>query len=575
MSSPGIDAIYHYLSLLVAERANEKPILVRQVLPAVQYKFPDFTLSRHGLEDILEFVRKGSKAGYFTLVETGDPLTAYLMTGTRRNTAKSQTSLMSSSETGKLRWMTATMEALMRADRGDQILVALRDVNWQSPEFDDFLNVEERTLQRYTDRGKLRRLREFLTMLRDDGEAQAITNWKTSRIMLKMPAIPPNPPDAARAHGLIWAFLQGQANLTTTPPDLINPMFFAVLIFLREQLQREKKWDAVAGLDILEAEARVAKGISASQTQMKRSLLTARSGQTSNTADFADAAIMALVSMLRKEAGIRTTMLDPTPLYRGFVETPSLDVSFQYLENRSTLVEDDGLLNWLDAEITRNVAAGTYDTLRNLANKSAIVIGARQHGLGSIKQQPTQLRNIYQTVLEGIETLKLVFAYLKQPTNVKAVEYLRQNPALMNEDVVGPVLDEQLHKMAAAGNISAFRTLSERVLLWQKIEGLGFDDGVRQYEREFVPRSDNSIQAEMGILLLARTKDFTDRYDILEHYPAAGTEEGLRMIEGMLEMLAFQGADREEYVRHHEVKHMIERCLRVGIDQALAEMLKQ
>jgi hypothetical protein len=574
MSGPGIDAIYNYLSLLVAERAPDKPLLLRQLIPAIQYKFPDFSFARYGLDDTADFVRKGERAGFFTFVDTGDPQTAHLLPGSRRAPGKLQTSILTPSDTGKLRWMTATMEALMRADRGDQIMLALQDVDWGSPDFDEFLNAEERTLVRYTDRGKLRRLREFMRMLRDQGEAQAVTNWKTSRIMIKMPPIPPNPPEAARAHGLIWALLQGQTSLRELSPESVTPLFFAVLIFCRDQLQRDKKWDAVAGLDILETEARTAKGISA--TPQKRSLLAARAGRLdSSSTDITEASIQALVATLRKEAGIRTTMLDPTPLYRGFAETPSLDLSFQYLENRTTLLEDEGLLNWLDAEIIRNVATGNYDPLRNLANKSAIVIGARREGLAAIKSQPMQLKRIYESVLEGVEILKRLFGYLKQPTNVKAVEYLRQNPELMDEDAVGPVLEEQLFKTAQSGNISVFRQLSERVLLWQKIESLGFEDGVRQYEREFTPRPDSSIQAEMGILLLVRTKDVGERYDILERFPAAGSPEGLRMIEGMLEMLSFHAADQDEYSRHYEVKHLIERCLRVGIDQALAEMLKQ
>jgi hypothetical protein len=109
-------------------------------------------------------------------------------------------------------------------------------------------------------------------------------------------------------------------------------------------------------------------------------------------------------------------------------------------------------------------------------------------------------------------------------------------------------------------------------VLWEKITNLGFEEGVRQYEREFAPRTDTSLQAEMGILLLVRTQDVAERYDIMERFPASGTQEGLRMIESMLEMLYFQNADQEQYGRHHEVKHLIERCIRVGIDRALSEL---
>jgi hypothetical protein len=572
MAGPGIDAIYHYLSVLISERGADEPLMVRQVLPAIQYKFPDFTFARYGMDSAIEFLRKGEKAGFFKPMHLDDIEVAYLLPGSRRPATASQEFTVRAGDTSKLRWMNATMETLLRADRGDQILDAVRDSDWQSSEFQEFLNIEERSLTLYSARGKLRRVREFLKTLREVGEAQAITSWQTSRMALRLPPVPPQPPDASRAHNVLWALMQGQVSLQTLSPDQVNAMFFAVLIFCRDQLRRDRVWDWVAGLDILEADARAAKMASSAQ---KKSLLTLRTGKLSldkTTQDLAEINIMALVAQLRKEAGLRTSMLDPTPLYKGFVETPSLDQSFQYLENRSTLIADDGLLNWLEAEIARQVAAGNDEPLRKLANKAAMVIGARKFGLAGLKLQPMEMKSIYESVVQGMGLLKQMYGYLKQPTNAAAADFLNSNPDLQDEEVLGPLLDEELIKAAQEGSIAAFRQLRERVMLWEKITSLGYEEGIRQYEREYTARPDVSLQAEMGILLLVRTKDVNERLDILERFPAAGTEEGLSMIDGMLEMLSFHNADSSEYSRHYEVKHLIERCLKVGIDRALSEM---
>jgi hypothetical protein len=265
-------------------------------------------------------------------------------------------------------------------------------------------------------------------------------------------------------------------------------------------------------------------------------------------------------------------MLDPTPSYKGFVDTPSLDLSLQYLESKSHLFADEGLLNWLDGEIQKAVTIGQSESLRNLANKSAMVIAARQHGLQAIRQNPLKLRTIYDSVVKGIDLLKTLLGFLKQPTTSAAVDYLRQHRELLDEDTIGPLLDEQLIRAAQSGLISAFGQLSERVSLWEKAIKFGLDEGARIFEREHEPRSAKNLQAEMGILLLVQTKDVTERYDILERFPAIGTQEGLNMIEGMLESLYFHNADTSEVTRHHEVKHLIERCIKVGIDRALAEL---
>ena len=572
MTAAGINAIYHYLSVLVSERSNEEPLQYRQILPAIRYKFSDFSFSNYGMLDIFEFLQKGEQAGYFKFMHPDDLEVAYLTPGNRRPATQSSDFTVRAGDTSKLRWMNATMESILRADRGDQILEAIEDTNWQSADFQEFLNVEERAMTLYSARGKLRRIREFMATLRDVGEAQAVTDWKTSRMVLRMPPVPPQPADAARAQVLLWALMQGTTTLRSTPPDQLNAMFLAVLTLCRDQLRKERAWDWVAGLDILEAEARSARGMASAQ---KRSLLQLRTGKLSldqTTTDLADATVQALVAQLRKEAGMRTSMLDPTPLYKGFVEMPSLDQSFQFLENRSTLIADDGLLNWLEAEIARNVAAGNDEPLRKLANKAAMVIGARKFGLAGLKMRPMEMKGFYESVIQGVGLLKHMYGYLRQTTNVQAVAYLQARPDLLDEEAIGPLLDEELIKAAQSGSISGFRQLRERVMLWEKITSLGQEEGTRQYEREYAPRSDVSLQAEMGILLLVRTKDLNDRLDILERFPAAGTDEGLRMIDGMLDMMSFHNADQSEYARHYDVKHLIERCIKVGIDRALSEM---
>jgi hypothetical protein len=40
----------------------------------------------------------------------------------------------------------------------------------------------------------------------------------------------------------------------------------------------------------------------------------------------------------------------------------------------------------------------------------------------------------------------------------------------------------------------------------------------------------------------------------------------------MLDMLSMQGASQTEFDRHYKVKHLIERCTKVGVDRALAEL---
>ncbi|MBX3062421.1 MAG: hypothetical protein U0528_10485 [Anaerolineae bacterium] len=580
MAGPGLDAIFDYISLLAAERTPEEPLLVMQVARAIQYKFPDFSFEKYALKDLREFMQMGERSGFFKLVEKDDLRTSQVMPGGRRSlsaslaNARTQTAQISLSETGKLRWMNATLEALLRADRADQILEAIEDVDWRSKEFEDFLNVETRSLPSYTSRGKLRRLREFLNTLQEQGEAQAVTNWKSSRMVLRMPPVPPAPSEAPRTQSLLWSIIQGDTSLNETPPNLINAMFFAVLTFCRDQLRRDRAWDWVAALDIIEEEARTLRGLSSQPKRPTTSLLarTGRLGATTGSLELSDTAIQTLVAQLRREAGIRTTMLDPTPIYKGFVDTPSLDLSLQFLESRPHLYEDEGLLTWLDSEIQKYVANGQSDPLRNLANKSALVIAARQHGLQTLRQNPLKLRIVYDSVMKGIDLLKTLFGYIRQPSITAAADYLRDHRELLDEETIGPLLDEQLIRAAQSGLISAFGQLSERVVLWENSVKFGIDDGVKVFQREHEPRTAKNLQAEMGILLLVQTKDVNERYDILERFPSVGTQDGLNMIEGMLENLYFHNADPSEVSRQHEVKHLIERCLKVGIDRALAEL---
>jgi len=81
-----------------------------------------------------------------------------------------------------------------------------------------------------------------------------------------------------------------------------------------------------------------------------------------------------------------------------------------------------------------------------------------------------------------------------------------------------------------------------------------------------------SIQAEMAITLLAENEIPEDRRDVIERFPAVASPTGLRIISGILETLSFNNASTEDYNRYFEVKRLIDRCIEIGVDRALAEL---
>lgn len=562
MAEPGIDTIYHYLAVLITEREPGERFMVHQVEPAIQYKFSSFTLAHYGLATFKDFILSGENAGYFKLINTGDMQTAYLLPGTKSVAPSIVEAPLNQPRHG--RSMQQTLSAILQAERTDQLIEAISGTDALSPAFEALLNNEDKAATSYLLRGKLRRISRFLATYRDKGEAQAVSSWQPSRGITRLPSVPPIEA-AIRAHVLVVALTQGHLLLKDIAIESLNNMFFAVLIFCHQQLIRERAWDWAAGLEILEAEAHA---VPRPLPPQKRSIFSGK--QTVDELD--DTEIGAWVERLRKEKGIHDSQIDDVPIWKAFVETSGADGAIRFLEERPTLLSDERLLSWLDNEIGQNVAAGAMDMVRKLAHRSAIIIGGRQIGLTRLRQQPAELQQLYDTVMDSAQLLGKMFVYLDTDSAEQARYYLSQHEELLSDEVVGPLLGEQLIKTAQTADQARYRRLSDRVNLWRKVLALGLDEGWHQYERtDLLERSDKMLQAEMGLLLLTELPLSSPR-DILERYPAVGTPEGLAMAEGLLHMLSFQGSDSTQYNRYFQAKRLIERCLEVGVDRALAEL---
>src|SRR5579871_4216127 len=239
MSTPRLYSIFEYLSALIAERPADQPFLVSQLQKAITYKFPDFSFAAYELPGLKEFIMAGEKAGYFKLVNTGSFQTAYLQPGTKQPQPASASSEMGANDPRRQRWMTLALENLLTSERADQIMDSIKGLDVQSPEFDAFVAAQIKLTPLYPTRGKIKRVRDFLTELRGKGEAQAAASWQVSRSMLRMPPTPPLD-GAGRAQSLIWSLLQGSVTLAETPVEQLDNMFFAVLNFSREQITRNK-----------------------------------------------------------------------------------------------------------------------------------------------------------------------------------------------------------------------------------------------------------------------------------------------------------------------------------------------
>lgn len=578
MSAPAIDAVFDYLALLVAERSQEKdnPLLLSQLQPAILFKFPGFAFAYYGLKNLREFVDLGEKAGYFKLVNTGDVQTMYLLPGPKRRAAAPQPA-RAITQTASLRqrqWMATVLENLLNAERADQILDAIRDTDALTPEFDAFMGAQEHQAGLYYVKGKLVRLRQFLAVCREKGEMAAAPGWQPSRAMLRTPVIPPIR-EAPRLGQYIWAVMQDNMKYTEIPADLLTNAFFGVLKYCRAQLGREKAWDWVVGLDILNTQLRELPRAGGAQPQQKRGglfgvtkPLSPQPTRLGDTLD--DEEIDAFAKQLLREAGIRSTQ-DETAIWRAYVGAEGLEASHRFLTERPELLKEERVLNWLEDQIADAVANNDMSGVRLYANKAAMVIAARTLGLDGMRYQANEIKKIFESVIDGARLLRLVLDYLKAET--PPIEYLQTNPEMTRNEAVGDVLDEQLIKAADSGDVGRYRLVSERIDLWGKVVELGFEHGPAQHERTLRQRRDDKmLLTEMGLLLLQGAKDAEARRDILERFPAVATQEGLAMANTTLDILSFREVPKEQYDRYFEVKRLIERCLQLGIDRALAEL---
>ncbi len=573
MAGPTLYSVFEYLAALVSERDADEPFLLSQIQPAISYKFPDFTFASYQLPGMKEFILSGEKAGYFKLVNTGDIKTAYLAPGPKAAQMATQTATeeMAANDPRRTRWMTQTLEAMILAERADQIVDAMRHVDALSPEFDAFLTAEGKAARLYPVRGKIQRLREFLKAYREKGEAAAIASWQISRSVLRMPKIP-EVKTAAAAQSLIWALLQGNMALEKVAMESMDNLFFAVLIYSREQMGRNKSWDWVVGLNILEAETRAIPR--PAPPPQKRGLFGGKQQEPARSPfELDENEIRSLTELLRSTAGAESGKADATPTWSAFVNTPNLETSYRFLVEHPKLIEDDKLLGWLEDQLGQNVAAGKMDAVKNLANKSALVIAARQFGLQQMRQQSAEIQNIYQSVLDGARLLGVLFGFLNAPSTNAAVQYFQQHSELADPDNIGPLIDDQTLKAVREDDLERYRRFTERADLWRNLTEFGVEEGMRQHEGFLANRRDDkALQAEMGVMLLAETRAPDDIQEIMGRYPPVASKDALAMVTRMLDSLSFHGADPEEYNRYFEVKRLIERCLEVGVDRALSEL---
>ena len=135
------------------------------------------------------------------------------------------------------------------------------------------------------------------------------------------------------------------------------------------------------------------------------------------------------------------------------------------------------------------------------------------------------------------------------------------------------MLTDQITKATHDGDVNWYRLVSLRMDLWRNITEFG-QRRVCGSTNGCLPTRPTiaQIQAEMAIALLTENEIPEDRRDVIERFPAVATPDGLRIIEGMLEMLSFNNASHAEYNRYYDVKRLINRCIEVGVDRALAEL---
>jgi len=579
MSATPINAIFDYMALLISEREADEPFLLSQIQPALTFKFPGFSFATYGLNNLKDFLAMGEKAGYFKLVNTGDLKTMHLVAGSKRpQLVQAQNAVVDAGggigadDPRRNRWMTTLLESRLNADPADQILDIVRGSDVYNEAFDAFLASQEHTMPLYSVRGKVRRLRGFLKTVAERGETAAMTTWQTSRPVLHPPAVPPYR-EAPRYGGLISNLMGGDKRLDQVPPETFTALFFAVMNYYRREVARLKAWDWLTGLDLLEENIRAGFRPAGDTGTLKKGRfgVPAKPEPIGRTAPD-EQAIAQLTQELQRQAGIRTTM-DETAVWKAYLAAEGIKDSLQYLELHPDLVSKPNMLEWLDEHIKSAVLLRDPRLLRNLAEKAAIVLAAQQNGLATLHSSMLPIQDLTTAVLQNAELLGVILNYLGTETTEQAIRFLDAHPMLVQDPGIGDLLDDQAMRAAKAGDVAGYRRVTDRIDLWQHVGELGREDGIMQHQRYLsVPRDDKTVLTEMGLLLLRQASDVEARRDILETYPMVATEAGLAMISGTLDVLSFQRADEAEYERHHEVKRLIERCLQIGINRALAEL---
>ncbi|GAB4554497.1 MAG: hypothetical protein OHK0023_24670 [Anaerolineae bacterium] len=573
MTQPSLENVFEYLSLLIAEHTESgEPFVLGKIQPAITFKFPTFKLANYGLNGMKDFLEAGERANYFILVNTGDVKTAYLTPGTKRRVTSvvPNVAQMTADDPRRTRWMTELLEELLKAERADQLLRAI--ANSASPEvltpsFDAFLAGQERTMQYYYVRGKVRRIRQFIAALVKQGETHAVTVWQPTRSPLRFPAVP-TIGDSPRAAQAINSVFQGESPLRNLPLEVMNNTFFAVIRFYREKLSRDRAWDWVAGLDLLEEEAH---SIPRPEPQQKKGILGMKQLQP-QVEPLDETQIAGITRKLLRAAGIGATM-DETPIWQGYLAAESLDAGLRYLTEHPNLPNNTKFLTWLDGEIARLVEANEMNAVRALANKSALVLLAQKYGPEGARTHSNELRPIYEAVLSGAELLAKVLTFLKIEHTHAALAFLRADESFVQDESVGVLLDEQMVRAARDGNVPRFRRARERMDLWTKVSELGLDQGAAQHARfAAIARTDDQILIEMGVLLLPRAENADEKREIIERFPVVVSQEGLNMLQNMLDVLSFRQADDETYTRYYDAKRIVERCIQLGIDRALVEL---
>jgi hypothetical protein len=283
-----------------------------------------------------------------------------------------------------------------------------------------------------------------------------------------------------------------------------------------------------------------------------------------------EAQIKALTEQYLQASGADKNQVDTA--FTGYAATTNLDTSFRFLSERPKLVEEDKLISWLDDQISENVASGNIDAVRNYANKAAIVLGIRQLGFNGLRQNVSELKAIYDSVMDGAKQLNTLFTFINAPDVPQAVKIFQEQPALVAEEMAA-LFEDQLIRAAHRDDISRYQQVNERLDLWRNLVDFGAEEGVRQHERYLAGSQDErDTHAAMGILLLGEATNADERQEIIGRYPAVASKTGLNMITQILETLSFQNADPDVYNHHFEIKRLIERCLELGINRALAEL---